>query len=624
MQLVGANATINRLETELSHLPGFYSARPKADQERLQNENSQLHVQARALTRKIAKVEEEKIKLLVEVKASKAAAAQQARLLAESAPTVRSMRASAPAESAVASTAPRFGTEPPKEEDEEMALVPPLDAEQPVTSINPSEIALVDTEVEDNEDIDDVPNGNLGGGAATGALGHLDGAEDAIPASDEALSDSPTKRVDTLTRENQALKVDKRLILQRVSAILPALHGFSMTVTLTRQGPRQLKAAESQITRAEQQLRDLRAGMLQGAPLVTVDHRVVLPALPGLSTDTSVPTTSGSEDQQAVLLGDAEAELLLQAAKTHSHINRINRVPLSRALQAQAQQLVHLVNASGDRNGKSRDRADSSNDSLLPPPLALGEGSSADVSAAAAQTGDSAAAKAFDLLNKESLSMLLQLAQDAPGASDLPALPQPADEGAPTASAARSPFVVSAHETERTKRRRTRSSAATDQSWALAGPWVSNLRSKDAGSRSAYGDVLTSDSEGSMADSDEYLPSPPSTFVIGEAGPSRHRAHDSGARGGSGSGKSLGPSLSALDVLAQASASQEAADYSLPSPKRAPTSDLQDRKPKSGKSLAKMQSRSASTVGPDGRKVRSAYIKVPSDPQCVPVACEQR
>lgn len=42
-------------------------------------------------------------------------------------------------------------------------------------------------------------------------------------------------------------------------------------------------------------------------------------------------------------MGDAEAELLLQAGKSHSHVRRVQRIPIDKAIQLQAEEIVAAV-----------------------------------------------------------------------------------------------------------------------------------------------------------------------------------------------------------------------------------------------------------------------------------------
>lgn len=55
------------------------------------------------------------------------------------------------------------------------------------------------------------------------------------------------------------------------------------------------------------------------------------------------PEKAAKPGARAVLLGDAEAELLLQAGKTHSHVRRIQRISLDTAIQEQAEEIVQAT-----------------------------------------------------------------------------------------------------------------------------------------------------------------------------------------------------------------------------------------------------------------------------------------
>ena len=109
------------------------------------------------------------------------------------------------------------------------------------------------------------------------------------------------------------------------------------------------------------ELKHLRASLLNGAPLVALDHEIVYPwTLPpsaqststnptaSTSTAPAIPTTDSvlvstskpSKKRRLPLMGDAEAEHLLLAGHRLSHLRRIIRVPLSRALVQQAEKIV--------------------------------------------------------------------------------------------------------------------------------------------------------------------------------------------------------------------------------------------------------------------------------------------
>ena len=62
-QLEEARAKIARLETELAHLPAVYASRARLELERAASENDQLVVQARTLARRLSEAEEDKRRL---------------------------------------------------------------------------------------------------------------------------------------------------------------------------------------------------------------------------------------------------------------------------------------------------------------------------------------------------------------------------------------------------------------------------------------------------------------------------------------------------------------------------------------------------------------------------------
>lgn len=94
----------------------------------------------------------------------------------------------------------------------------------------------------------------------------------------------------------------------------------------------QLASNEDEVSRLTSELRRLRSYYLQGAPLIVHDAEIVVP-----------PEEASKAGSRAVLLGDAEAELLLQAGKTRSHVRRIQRIPLDKAIQEQAEEIVQAI-----------------------------------------------------------------------------------------------------------------------------------------------------------------------------------------------------------------------------------------------------------------------------------------
>ncbi|GAA5913308.1 uncharacterized protein JCM6883_003031 [Sporobolomyces salmoneus] len=111
-----------------------------------------------------------------------------------------------------------------------------------------------------------------------------------------------------LKKENRKLKVDVRHLERR------------------------LEASENETSRLTSELRRLRPYYLTGVPLIVHDAHIVLP-----------PESAVKPGSRAVLLGDAEAELLLQAGKILSHVRRIQRIPLDKAIQEQAEEIVQAI-----------------------------------------------------------------------------------------------------------------------------------------------------------------------------------------------------------------------------------------------------------------------------------------
>ncbi|GAA5944227.1 SANT/Myb-like DNA-binding domain-containing protein [Sporobolomyces koalae] len=98
-----------------------------------------------------------------------------------------------------------------------------------------------------------------------------------------------------------------------------------------------LATSESQTSRLFEELRRLRPYYLQGSPLIVHDTEIDL-----LSGQTPKPGA------RAVLLGDAEAELLLHAGKTQSHVRRIQRISLEKALEDHSDAIAQVL-ATGPR-----------------------------------------------------------------------------------------------------------------------------------------------------------------------------------------------------------------------------------------------------------------------------------
>lgn len=85
----------------------------------------------------------------------------------------------------------------------------------------------------------------------------------------------------------------------------------------------QLRDSQTQVDAMATELRRLRAHLLHAGPLIAVDTEIkVLPSAGSFEWD--------ERPSRNPTLGDAEAEHLLLAGKTLSHVRRINRVPLER------------------------------------------------------------------------------------------------------------------------------------------------------------------------------------------------------------------------------------------------------------------------------------------------------
>ncbi|KAK4056208.1 hypothetical protein OIO90_002649 [Microbotryomycetes sp. JL221] len=122
-------------------------------------------------------------------------------------------------------------------------------------------------------------------------------------------------------------------------------HLDSRNAAELRYAQRRLQDAEGQLARLQAEIKRMRPFYLHGAPLIAYDTEVQMPAI-----DESRPW-------RPPVLGDAEAEHLLLAGKTLSHVRRINRVPLSSAIVQQAESIVehgHLVTDGDDLEATPR------------------------------------------------------------------------------------------------------------------------------------------------------------------------------------------------------------------------------------------------------------------------------
>lgn len=520
-QLSAAHATRLRLESELAALPTFYASRAQLDTDRLATENEQLRVQARALARK-----------------------------------VRSGMAGVPMD-----VGKGKGREEQREEDVEMQA---------------------DTEVEE------------------------EGAED--EEEQRAAPGGASRRKADIEQENKALKSDVRFLQEKVRLLF--LLSPTRTLMLLSPPPLQLKISQAQTNRLEHELRNLRSHLLHGTPLVIVDHEVGLPSpptdvsagdspaeaataestLPALprtldfpgpsaaaaagaasSTSTSAagqPTAKappkkalpklGAAKARPAVLGDAEAELLLHAGKTFSHVRRINRVPLSSAIARRASEIVDVaaeyqLEADGDE-ADEQPKGEPTEEELYSTPYA---GVSSRYAVGSVRwdalppiplTSRHPAGDGFD--------GLLQLAE-ASSQEDV------------TGAAAR-PL----------KRRRAASAAHDDDEWVGDDDY-------------APGPPRRATATGGNDDPD-YLPSPPS-------------AAQGASSSSKGKGRALGQRLSALDVLVQASASQEAADGSEGAARSAHPPLVVSSNKKKG---ASSKTAAAGDNKNDSKKARSPYIKV--------------
>ncbi|GJN88155.1 hypothetical protein Rhopal_001112-T1 [Rhodotorula paludigena] len=255
---------------------------------------------------------------------------------------------------------------------------------------------------------------------------------------------------------------------------------------------------------------------------------------------------------RAVLLGDAEAELLLHAGKTLSHVNRINRIPLSSAIAEQAEDILRaraILPPLPDlpplrHDGQHQPHKDWDGPFSLPLPPGLAH-PDADVSRHPTAGPSSTRERESATLN-DGFDGLLQLAQ-ASSQEDLD------DSSTLSPRAAKRRRVASVRHGDWTGE--VDHGAQDDADMTLPIPPLSLQQAHAAhpyaplpgppSGRSRRGTLNVGDN-----DDPDYLPSPPPGLA-------------STSSAGHGKGRQLGQRLSALDVLAQASASQEASqdDY---------------------------------------------------------------
>ena len=197
LQLEEARAKIARLETELAHLPAVYASRARLELERASSENEQLVVQARTLARRLSEAEEDKRMLS---SSSLAAAAPQADSVLQLLTTTSVVNRRSP---------PAGG--PAGEQHDFAAGAHGAELETKRGARNST--AGGEREDADHDSADqrafDTDGLNKGKGL------------DRLGAVDEEGSETTADRVDFLRRENQALKIDKSSLEQRVSSIFP-------------------------------------------------------------------------------------------------------------------------------------------------------------------------------------------------------------------------------------------------------------------------------------------------------------------------------------------------------------------------------------------------------------------
>ncbi|GAA5856563.1 hypothetical protein JCM9279_005500 [Rhodotorula babjevae] len=426
----------------------------------------------------------------------------------------------------------------------------------------------------------------------------------------------------------------------------------ALTVDVHRLQDR-LDIAEQQTKRLSHELRSLRAYFLHGSPLVTLEADVALPsppasqispasppdpALPAASSSTASSSRPGPTPR-SVALADAEAELLLHAGKTLSHVHRVTRVPLTRAIAERADDIVR-ARAGGGGGGEPYS---------LPRPAALGPAGDAEVQ------GE----------GHDGLDGLMQLANASSQEDLAPLLPDPsAAAPAPGAGAGPSMSLRTRTSSRRARASRTEWDGPDSGEDAQMGTRALELPVPPAqynpyslerppphmamrAGLPAYGGGFAGGGGAAAHDDDpDYLPSPPpglgpaaaaagsnawpyayelpypgaqagpsGASLSSAAGPSAHpHAHP-----GPNPRQALGQRLSALDVLAQATAEMdhEGLGGGMVDHGRGLYEGGWERAgeaqqgAKGDKKAGVPSSRSrVPTVGPDGqKKPRSPYIK---------------
>ncbi|BGP29736.1 hypothetical protein JCM10296v2_001481 [Rhodotorula toruloides] len=402
--------------------------------------------------------------------------------------------------------------------------------------------------------------------------------EDTEVEEESGEADGGVRRMEHVERENKALKSDVRFLQEK------------------------LKISQAQTNRLEHKLRSIRSHLLHGTPLVVVDHEVGLPspptdvsaadspadlptivaeaALPALPRTLDFPGPAAASTSAAArptpkapakkplpkldvpkarpaVLGDAEAELLLHAGKTFSHVRRINRVPLSSAIARRASEIVDVAaeyQAEDDGEDYEQMKGEPFDEELYATPYAGVSSRYAvgsvrwDTLPPIPSTSRHPAGDGFD--------GLLQLAEASSQEDVNGGVPRPL------------------------KRRRAASNAHDDDEWVGDDDY-------------APGPSRRATAIGGNDDPD-YLPSPPSA------------AQGAASSSSKGKGRALGQRLSALDVLVQASASQEAADGSEGAGRSAhpPLVVSSNKKKGAGGKVA-----TAGENKNDSKKARSPYIK---------------